>query len=504
MAVATDFATPNSPPGTGEPDPKRWVALAVIAIAQLMVVLDASIVTIALPSAQHALHISTDNRQWIVTAYTLSFGSLLLLGGRIADYVGRKRIFIVGLLGFAGASALGGVAVNAPMLFGARALQGAFGALLAPAALSLITVTFTEVKERATAFGVYGAIAGGGAAIGLIMGGVLTQFASWRWCLLVNVPIAGVAALFAVPLIRESRARGNTSYDLPGAATVTGGLVVLVYGFTRAAENGWLSGITLTCLGVAAVLLAAFVFIELRTKHPLLPLRVVLERNRGGSFLSSFMVGAGLLGMFLFLTYYFQGNLGYSALRAGFAFLPFSVGIIVAAGAASKILPRTGPRSLMTAGFAAAALGMVWLSRIGPHSSYAVHVLPAEILISLGMGLAFVPMSSTALFGVGQHDAGVASALVNTTQQVGGSLGTALLNTVAASVTATYLATRIHTHTNLQAATVHGYTVGFLIGAVCLAIAALSAAFLITASRADIAEMATAMQAAPPNEPVPV
>ena len=504
MAVATDFATPDAAPGTGEPDPKRWLALAVIAIAQLMVVLDASIVTIALPSAQHALHISTDNRQWIVTAYTLSFGSLLLLGGRIADYVGRKRIFIVGLLGFAGASALGGVSVNAPMLFGARALQGAFGALLAPAALSLITVTFTEVKERATAFGVYGAIAGGGAAIGLIMGGVLTQFASWRWCLLVNVPIAGVAALFAVPLIRESRAHGNTSYDLPGAATVTGGLVVLVYGFTRAAESGWLSGITLTCLGVAAVLLAAFVVIELRTKHPLLPLRVVLERNRGGSFLSSFMVGAGLLGMFLFLTYYFQGNLGYSALRAGFAFLPFSVGIIVAAGAASKILPRTGPRSLMTAGFAAAALGMVWLSRIGPHSSYAVHVLPAEILISLGMGLAFVPMSSTALFGVGQHDAGVASALVNTTQQVGGSLGTALLNTVAASVTATYLATRIHTHANQQAGTVHGYTVGFLIGAVCLAIAALSAAFLITASREDIAEMATAIQAAPPNEPVPV
>jgi EmrB/QacA subfamily drug resistance transporter len=504
MAVATDFAAPDSPPGTGEPDPKRWLALAVIAIAQLMVVLDASIVTIALPSAQHSLHISTDNRQWIVTAYTLSFGSLLLLGGRIADYVGRKRIFIVGLLGFAGASALGGVAVNAPMLFGARALQGAFGALLAPAALSLITVTFTEVKERATAFGVYGAIAGGGAAIGLIMGGVLTQFASWRWCLLVNVPIAAVAALFAVPLIRESRAHGNTSYDLPGAATVTGGLVVLVYGFTRAAENGWLSGITLTCLGVAAVLLAAFVAIELRTKYPLLPLRVVLERNRGGSFLSSFMVGAGLLGMFLFLTYYFQGNLGYSALRAGFAFLPFSAGIIVAAGVASRILPRTGPRSLMTAGFAAAAVGMVWLSRIGPHSSYAVHVLPAEILISLGMGLAFVPMSSTALFGVGQHDAGVASALVNTTQQVGGSLGTALLNTVAASVTATYLATRIHTHANVQAATVHGYTVGFLIGAVCLAIAALSAAFLITASRADLAEMATAMQAAPANEPVPV
>jgi EmrB/QacA subfamily drug resistance transporter len=492
MAVATDsttFDTPSTP--TDGPDPKRWLALAIIAVAQLMVVLDASIVTIALPSAQHGLHISNDNRQWIVTAYTLSFGSLLLLGGRIADYVGRKRVFIIGLLGFAGASALGGAAVNAPMLFGARALQGAFAALLAPAALSLITVTFTEVKERATAFGVYGAIAGGGAAIGLIMGGVLTEYASWRWCLLVNVPIAVVTALVAVPIIRESRAHGNTSYDIPGAATVTAGLVVLVYGFTRAAENGWVSTITLTCLGVAALFLIAFVIIEVKTTHPLLPMRVILERNRGGSFLASFMVGAGLLGMFLFLTYYFQGNLGYSALKSGFAFLPFSAGIILAAGASSKLLPRTGPRSLMTGGFVAAALGMVWLSRIGAHSSFSVHVLPAEILISLGMGLAFVPMSSTALFGVGEHDAGVSSALVNTTQQVGGSLGTALLNTVAASATAAFLASRIHTHANMQAATVHGYTVGFLVGAACLTIAALSSAFLVNATRADMAAISS-------------
>jgi MFS family permease len=233
----------ESPPSSSRsvaagPDPRRWLALAVIAVAQLMVVLDASIVTIALPSAERSLHISTANRQWMVTAYTLAFGGLLLLGGRIADYVGRKRAFILGLLGFAGASALGGVAVNAPMLFGARALQGAFGALLAPAALSLITVTFTEIKERATAFGVYGAIAGGGAAIGLILGGVLTQFASWRWCLLVNVPIAILAAVAAAAVVRESRAQGNTSYDIPGAVSVTGGLVALVYGFTRAAQDG--------------------------------------------------------------------------------------------------------------------------------------------------------------------------------------------------------------------------------------------------------------------------
>jgi EmrB/QacA subfamily drug resistance transporter len=487
MATVTEFDATAHPPGIEEgPDPKRWIALAVIAVAQLMVVLDASIVTIALPSAQHSLHISNDNRQWMVTAYTLSFGSLLLLGGRIADYVGRKRVFIIGLLGFAGASALGGAAINAPMLFGARALQGAFGALLAPAALSLITVTFTEVKERATAFGVYGAIAGGGAAIGLILGGVLTQYASWRWCLLVNVPIAILTALAALPIVRESKATGNTSYDIPGTVAVVIGLGSLVYGFTRAAQDGWAASSTLTCLAVAVVFLVSFVVIEVKSKHPLLPMRVILERNRGGSFLSSFMVGAGLLGMFLFLTYYFQGNLGYSALKSGFAFLPFSAGVIIGAGIASKLLPKIGPRFLMVGGFTAGFLGMVWLSRIGPHSSYSVHVLPAELLISVGLGLGFVPMSSTALFGVGTHDAGVSSALVNTTQQIGGSLGTALLNTVAASATATFLLTRIHTPANMAAATVHGYTVGFEVGAVCLGIAALSALFLVNATRSDM------------------
>jgi EmrB/QacA subfamily drug resistance transporter len=487
MATVTEFETSAQPPGPPEgPDPKRWLALAIIAVAQLMVVLDASIVTIALPSAQHSLHISTDNRQWMVTAYTLSFGSLLLLGGRIADYVGRKRIFIIGLLGFAGASALGGAAVNAPMLFGARALQGAFGALLAPAALSLITVTFTEVKERATAFGVYGAIAGGGAAIGLILGGVLTQYASWRWCLLVNTPIAILTALAALPVVRESKATGNTSYDIPGTVSVVIGLGSLVYGFTRAAQDGWAASSTLICLAVAVVFLVTFVVIEVKSQHPLLPMRVILERNRGGSFLSSFMVGAGLLGMFLFLTYYFQGNLGYSALKSGFAFLPFSAGVILGAGIASKILPKSGPRFLMVGGFAAGTLGMIWLSRIGPHSSYSVHVLPAELLISLGLGLGFVPMSSTAMFGVGTHDAGVSSALVNTTQQIGGSLGTALLNTVAASATAAFLLTRIHTKANIATATVHGYTVGFEIGAVCLAIATLAAFFLVNATREDM------------------
>jgi EmrB/QacA subfamily drug resistance transporter len=496
MTTTDDRTVPIDTTG---PDPKRWLALAVIAVAQLMVVLDASIVIIALPSAQKTLHITTDNRQWVVTAYTLAFGGLLLLGGRIADYAGRKRMFIVGLIGFAGASALGGVAVNAPMLFGARAIQGAFAALLAPAALSLISVTFTEVKERATAFGVYGAISGGGAAIGLIMGGLLTQYASWRWCLLVNAPIAIVTALFAVPLVRESRAEGNTTYDVPGAVVSTAGLVSLVYGFTRAAQSGWTSSSTLIFLGVAVVLLAIFVAIELRTKNPLLPMRIILNRTRGGSFLSSLMVGSALMGMFLFLTYYFQENLGYSALKTGFAFLPFSIGIIVAATAASKILPRTGPRPPMVGGFLAAIVGLLWLTQIGAHTSYALHTLPAEILIALGMGMAFVPMSSSALFGVGDHDAGVASATLNTTQQIGGSLGTSLLNTVYATAVAGYLATHVHNKVTEEAAQIHGYTLGFTISAGLMLVAAASAFFLVNASREDmeaIADAATAEELA--------
>ena len=480
------FDAPSSASELDGPDPKRWLALGIVAVAQLMVVLDASIVTIALPSAQHSLHISTGNRQWMITAYTLAFGGLLLLGGRIADYIGRKRAFIIGLIGFAAASALGGVAVSSGMLFGARALQGAFAALLAPAALSLITVTFTEVKERATAFGVYGAISGGGAAIGLILGGVLTEFASWRWCLLVNVPIAIIAALAAVPVVRESRAHGNTSYDLPGAATITLGLVSLVYGFTKAEQDGWAASATVSFLLIAVALLVAFVVIELRSKNPLLPMRIILERTRGGSYLASFLTGAGLLGMFLFLTYYFQGTLHFSALKSGFAFLPFSAGIIVAAGVASRLLPKVGPRALMTGGLTAAALGMFWLTQIGVHTSFVAHVLPAEILISLGMGMAFVPLSSTALHGVSNHDAGVASAMVNTTQQVGGSLGTALLNTLAASATAAYVGSHVPGPATVAAGQVHGYSVGALVGGVILAVAALAAFVLVKAGRQDV------------------
>jgi EmrB/QacA subfamily drug resistance transporter len=448
-------ALPQLGPTTEAKDPMRWWSLAVIAVSQLIIVLD-----------------SFANQQWVLSAYTLAFGSLLLLGGRIADYAGRRRMFIIGLLGFGAASALGGLAPTAAILFGARALQGAFAAIMAPAALSLLTVTFTEAKERARAFGVYGGIAGGGAAIGLVLGGALTQLASWRWTLLINAPIAIVAAIAATRFIRESRSEYRGGYDLPGALTATGGLFLLVYGFTTAGTHGWGAGLTVTLLLSAAVLLGAFVVIELRTAHPLLPLRVVLDRTRGGSFLASLLVGCALLGTFLFLTFFFQGTLHYAALKTGFAFLPFSGGIILGAGLATRYLPRFGPRVLMVSGLSLGVLGMLWFSRLGVDSSYTTAVLPPEVLVSFGMGLSFVPLTSTPLLGIDESDAGVASALVNTTQQVGGALGTAFLNTVAASAAASYLVTRVHSSAVERAAHVHGYVTAFEISALLLALAA--------------------------------
>ena len=480
-------ADPSVAPATDSavPDPRRWRALAVIAVAQLMVVLDASVVIIALPSAQRALHISTANRQWMLTAYTLSFAGLLLLGGRVADYFGRKRMFVVSLVGFAAASALGGLAQNAAMLFSARALQGAFAAVMAPAALSLLTVSFTESKERARAFAVYGGIAGGGAAIGLILGGLLTEYASWRWTLLINVPIAILAALAATRVVSESRSSANHGYDLPGAATVTGGLLALVYGFTKAGTDGWGSTTTLVLFAIAAVLLVAFVAIEYRAEHPLLPLRVVLDRNRGGSFLASLLVGTAMLGTFLSLTYYFQGTLHYSALKSGFAFVPFSLGIITGATSASRLLPRFGPRNVMAFGLLMAAGGLALFSTLDLHSSYISTVLPAELIVSLGMGMAFVAMSSTALIGVSPEDAGVASALVNATQQTGSSMGAALINTIATTATASYIVAHGSSPTALAEGAIHGYTTAFVFSAAVLGAAAVAAFTLIRRFRPD-------------------
>jgi EmrB/QacA subfamily drug resistance transporter len=487
--------------GMAHDDPRRWAALAVIAVAQLMIILDASIVNIALPHAQQDLGITNADRQWVVTAYTLAFGGLLLLGGRIADYTGRKRTFIIGLLGFAGASALGGLAPTAGWLFAARALQGGFGALLAPAALSLITVTFTVPKERARAFGVFGAISGGGAAVGLILGGILTEYFSWRWCLGVNVPIALITAAFAVPIVHESKAPGDTSYDIPGVLLATIGLVSLVYGFTEAAKSahpenpastevqGWTAPSTILFLAVAVVLLVGFLVWETRASNPLLPMRILKDRNRGGSYLVFLFVGAGLFAMFLFLTYYFQFNLHYSPLKAGFAFLPFSGGIIVAAGVVAQLLPRIGPRPLLIPGLILAIVGMLLLVGIDETTPYATHVLPAELLMSVGLAGVFIPGASLALVNIGHHDAGVASAVLNTSQQIGGSLGTALLNTVFASAVTAFLAANVLPSDPtggadlLPAAYIHGYHVAFIWGACLFGVALLATLVLINAGK---------------------
>ena len=476
-------------------DPLRWRALFVIAIAQLMIILDASIVNLALPSAKAELGIADADQQWVVTGYALAFGGLLLLGGRIADYIGRKRAFIIGLIGFASASALGGIAATGTLLFAARGLQGVFAALLAPAALSLITVTFHEPKERARAFGVYGAIAGGGAALGLLLGGVLTEYLSWRWCFLVNVPIAIIAVVLAVPFIRESRADGTAHYDVLGAITVSVGLVALVYGFTKAAPHSftesahWTEPATLAWFGLALVMLVSFFVIENRVSNPLVPMRILLDRNRGASYLVSLIVGVGLFAMFLFLGLWLQVVKGYTPIAAGFAFLPFSVGIIVGAGIASQLLPRVGPKPLMIPGLIMGAAGLAWLSTLEADSNYWTHVLPAMLIISLGMAFNFIPVSTTALHGIGKADAGVGSALLNTSQQVGGAVGTALLNTVAVAATTAFIAVNgTATAAGIKPALTAGYTRAFEVGSGFLVLAALVSFFMFTIGKDAVKE----------------
>ena len=480
------MSNPNYPAGQA---PDRWRTLFVVATAQLMIVLDSSIVNIAIPSAKHELGITDANQQWVITAYTLAFGSLLLLGGRIGDFMGRKKIFLIGLIGFAAASALGGIASTQGLLFGARALQGVFAALLAPAALSIISVTFTVPTERAKAFGVMGAISGGGAAIGLIVGGTLTEFFSWRWCLGVNVPIAALAFFLATRFVHESKADGNRAYDIPGVITATAGLFSLTYGFNQAATSGWADGHTLGFLGTAVILLITFVMIEKRVANPMLPLRVVTDRNRGGSYLGSLVVGAGLFSMFLFLGLYLQVILGYSPLKSGFAFLPFTAGIIVFAGIASQLLPKVGPKPLMIPGLIASSLGLLLLARITPDTSYASHVLPSLLVMSSGMALVFIPLTSTSLHNVSNHDTGVASAMVNTSQQIGGSLGTALLNTVAATATATFATAHssLGKNAHLYAMT-HGFTVAFKVSAGLLFLGAVVLFFFINIGKDAVVE----------------
>lgn len=457
----------QSPPP--EPDPRRWKALWFICLGQLMVVFNGTIVSIALPSLQDDLGISDGNRQWVVTAFAIVFGGVLLLAGRVADVWGRKRTLLAGLVGFGIAPVLGGAAQNEAMLYSGRALQGLFGALLLPSGLSLLAVTFTEPAERARAFGVYGAVAGSGAAVGLLTGGVVTEYLDWRWTFLVNVPLAAVAVLGAHRFIREpAGARNRSPLDLPGAALATAGVVSLVYGVTRAESHGWSEAVTLTLFAVALVLLAGFVGWETRTTAPLLPLRVVTDRTRGGVYLTLGLAFVTLFGSFLFLTYYFQQVRGFAPVTTGLAFLPMSVGTIVGSTQlAPRLLSRLPPRLLLGPAYLVGAAGMLLLAQLRADSSFVGLVMPAEVLLGLGLGMTFMPSMSLATHRVTPRDAGVASAMANTSQQLGAAIGTALLNTIAANATSAYLADHAAgapggtAAANLERdALVHGFTTG--------------------------------------------
>ncbi len=482
-ATATSAAAPRA--AGPEPSARRWTALVFIALAQLMVALDATIVSIALPSAQAALHASDAQRQWVITAYAMAFGGLLLLGGKVADRLGRRRAFFIGLLGFAVASALGGIAPNFDVLVGARALQGAFAALLTPTALSLLAVSFTQPRERATAFAVYGSIAGSGAAVGLLLGGALTQYLAWRWCLYVNIPIAVIAAVGGNAFLPDPpRSTQATRFDIPGAALATGALVALVYGCTQAVTSGWSGSGVVALLLAGAVLIVAFVIRELVTSAPLLPLRIVLDRNRGGSYLTVLLAVGGLFGAFLFITYYLQVVLGYSPLEAGLAFLPIAVASQLGSWLiARRLMPRVPPRVLIAPGLLVAAAGMAWLTQLQVNSDYLTHVLPAELLLGFGISSAMVPAFSTATSGVDQREAGVAAATVNAAQQIGASIGTAVLNSIAASATLAFAGVHPPRGVNPATALVHGYSVATAWGTGMLVAGALAAALLMNASR---------------------
>jgi EmrB/QacA subfamily drug resistance transporter len=493
-----------APPGVTS-DRRRWLILGTVSLAQLMVVLDATVVNIALPSAQRALGFTTVDRQWVVTAYALAFGSLLLFGGRLGDLVGRKITFLAGALGFAAASAVGGAATSFGMLVAARACQGAFGALLAPAALSILSTTFSDPRERGKAFGVYGAIVGAGGAIGLVLGGILTEYLSWRWCLYVNLIFAGLAVTGGLTLLRRQASRGRSRLDLPGVALVSASMFCLVYGFSNAATHGWHALSTYVLLGEGVALLVAFALRQSRAANPLLPPRVVLDRNRGGAYLAVLIVGAGMFGIFLFLIYYMQQTLGFTPVISGVAFLPLIAMVVVAANLSNVVLlPRLGPKPLVTAGLLLAAGSLVWLTRIGVHSSYATAVLGPLMLAGLGFGFTVAPSMNTGTFGVAPQDAGVASAMVNTGQQIGGSIGTALLNTIFASAVARYLsshpssATLVHGH---QAAAVigmsliHGYTTGFWVVAAIFAAGAVICGTLFRPGPLRASESAAATRA---------
>src|SRR5579864_4897971 len=460
-------------------DRRRWLLLWVIGLAQLMVILDLTVMNVALPSAQRALHFTTVDRQWVVTAYTLAFGSLLLLGGRLADLLGRKVTFLAGLIGFAGVSAIGGASVNFAMLITARACQGAFAALLVPSALSLLTTTFTEQKDRGRAFAVYGAIAGAGGAVGLLLGGALTEYLSWRWTLYVNLIFAAVAFAGGALLLKRQPSPAKPRLDIPGVLLVSGALFCLVYGFSNAATHSWHAPSTWGFLAAGVALGVVFAVWQGRAAHPLLPLRVVLDRNRGGAYASMLIASAGLFGIFLFLTYYLQQTLGYSPLVTGVAFLPISAGLILASNLSTIVLmPRVGPKPLVASGMLAAAGGAAWLAQLGPHTGYAAGVLGPIILAAIGLGLVIAPVINTGTFGVAPQDAGEASAAVTVGQQLGASVGTSLLSTIFAAAVTSYTAAHlaaarlIGRQALTRLALLHGYDTAFWWTAGILAVGA--------------------------------
>ena len=448
------------------PDPRRWLVLAVVAVAQLMVVLDVTIVNVALPSAQRALGFADTDRQWIITAYALAFGSLLLLGGRIGDLLGRRRAFIIGLAGFAGASAVGGAAGSFAVLVSARAVQGAFAAVLAPTALAVMAATFSDSAARGKAYGIFAAVATGGSAVGLVLGGVLTEDLSWRFCLYVNLVFAAVAGIGALTLFGQGSAK-RARLDIPGTVLASAGLFAVVFGLSRASSAAWTDPLTIGALAAGAALLAGFVVAQQRVAYPLLPLRIVLDRNRGGSFLSVAVSASAIFGVFLFLTYYFQQAKDYSPITTGLAFLPLTAATVTASVTSNiALLPRLGPRPLVSTGMLLGAGGMVLLSRVGTGSGYAASVLPALIVLGLAFGFTFGPAINAATDRLHREDAGAASGLANTMQQVGGATGTALLSTLAAGATAAYLnAHHGHGQAVAAAAAVHGYQVAYLTSA---------------------------------------
>lgn len=473
--------------GAAAPHSRRWWTLSTVGLAQLMVVLDSTVVNIALPAAQADLGFTNADRQWVVTAYSLAFGSLLLLGGRLSDLIGRKRAFIIGLIGFAAASAIGGAATSFGMLVAARAAQGAFGALLAPTALAVLTTTFTVPRERARAFGIFGAIAGAGGAIGLLLGGFLTEDLNWRWNLYINVLIAVVAIIGAAMFVDTVKRTGaRPRLDVPGTILVSGALFCVVYGFSNAERDSWSSFWTWGLLVAAGLLLIAFVLWQRRAAHPLLPLSVVLDRNRGAAYASVLIAGAGMFGIFLFLTYYLETTLKYSPIQTGVAFLPMIACLVLMAQLSNNLfLPRLGPKVMVPLGMVINVVALIMLTNLTVTSTYAAHILPPLMLFGLGMGAIMPASIQTATLGVDRRFAGVSSAMVNTGQQVGGSIGTALLNTLAATAAADYVAshatgmtTALGKATVLGNAAVHSYATAYWWDASFFAFGAILAALL--------------------------